>query len=161
MALHVFAKPKDEFEARLISVDRVTRVTEGGKRFSFRVFMIVGNNQGTVGLGVAKSPDMSRAIEKATRYGKRKLIKLPLQDGTIAFTARAKYRAAEVTMRPSRGGGLIAGGLARHICELGGVKHINVKFISRTKNSINNARAVMKAFDTISNIRKVRSNSDK
>jgi len=160
MALHVFQKPKDEFESRLIKVDRVTRVTGGGKRFNFRVFILVGNRQGLVGIGIAKSPDMTRAIEKATRYGKKNLVKLPLQDGTIPFRASAKYRAAELTMRPARGGGLIAGGIARHICELGGVKHINIKFLARTKNTINNARAVMKTFDKIAKMRLVRSQGD-
>lgn len=156
MALHVIAKQKDDFDSRLITINRVARVTEGGRRMSFQTVVAVGNRQGQVGLGIAKSADISKAIEKATRRGRKAVLTLPLVNGTIPFSLKSKYKSAQVFLRPARSGGLIVGGVIRHLCELGGVKHINVKILSRTKNPINNARAAMAAFSKMREWEKVR-----
>lgn len=149
MALHVIEKPKDEFESRLVKIDRVARVTAGGRRFSFRVLVLVGNHQGQVGMGIAKGSDVAKAIEKATRLARKKVASLPIREGTIPFSARVKFKSAKVIMRPSQSGGIVAGGVIRHICELGGVRHINIKILSRSKSAITNAKAAFKAFDDI------------
>ncbi|KKU82753.1 MAG: 30S ribosomal protein S5 [Parcubacteria group bacterium GW2011_GWA2_47_8] len=140
-------REKDEFGHQLIQLDRVTRVTKGGKRFSFRALVVVGNKKGKVGVGMQKGVDVSSAIEKAVKQAKRQMIDLPIVKGTIPFQIRKKYNTAIIFMKPLMiGKGIIAGSVVRHICELGGISNINVKIIGRTKNKANNAIATMNAF---------------
>lgn len=138
---------KSEYQDRLLEVRRVTRVMAGGKRFSFRATVVVGNGRGKVGVGVAKGHDVMAAIEKAKRDGEKHFITFPLIEGrTIPHEVEAKYSAARVRLKPARAGhGLIAGGAARAVLELGGVRDISAKILGRTKNKISNARAALKA----------------
>lgn len=146
---------EQELEQRLIDVDRVTRVTAGGRRFSFRALVVVGDKQGRVGVALGKANDVALAIEKATSRAKKNLITLPLKQGTIPLEISAKYKSAKVFLKPSKKGhGIIAGGVIRTICELGGIKDITAKIISRSGNKINNARAALRAFRKISQILK-------
>ena len=146
-------RPRDDFDNQLIQLDRVTRVTKGGKRFSFRALVVVGDKKGKVGIGMQKGVDVQTAIEKAVNVAKKDLIDLPLIDGTIPFEIRKKFKTAVVFMQPqATGKGIIAGSVVRNICELGGISNINVKIIGRTKNKANNARATIDAFKHITRV---------
>jgi len=131
-------------------VARVVRVVAGGRRFRFRVVMVIGNQKGEVGLGVAKGQDVSLAVEKATAKAKKHLIKIPLLKGTIPHQVGAKYGSAKVLLKPGRPGrGIVAGGAVRVICNLAGIGNISAKIIGRTGNKFNNAQATIKALKSL------------
>ena len=137
---------REEFESKLLDLDRVTRVTGGGKRLRFRALIVAGNKTGKVGIGVAKGSDVPRAIEKATKLAKKHLIEVPIIGDTIPHEVSAKFGAAEVLLKPQKKGrGLVAGGAVRVICNLAGIKNISSKVLGATKNKINNAKATITA----------------
>jgi len=139
-------EPKSEFDSKLLALDRVTRVTGGGKKLRFRACVIIGNRKGKVGMGVAKGKDVSKAMEKAQKIAKKNIIEIPLVEDSIPHETEAKFEASVVLLRPQRGGrGIIAGGPVRVICDLAGIKNISAKILSRSKNKINNAMATIKA----------------
>ncbi len=137
---------KDEFDTKLLDLARVTRVTGGGKRMSFRAIVAAGDKKGKVGLGIDKGKDVSQAIEKATTRAKKNLISVITVDGTIPHQVEAKFGPAVILLKPqSKGRGLVAGGAVRVICDLAGIKNISSKILSGSKNKLNNARATMEA----------------
>ncbi len=138
---------KEEFESKLLDLTRVERMTGGGRRLRFRAIIIYGNRNGKVGVGVAKGMDVAQAVEKATRLAKKNIVEIPIIDGTIPFEVEAKFGAARVLLRPQRKGrGLVAGGTVRIICSLVGIEDISSKVISKSRNKLNNAQAVLLAF---------------
>jgi len=140
------AKVRSEFDQKIISIRRVTRVVAGGRRFSFSVALISGNRKGSVGVGIGKASDTSLAIEKAIRDAKKSMIKVPLDKNmTIAYDVNAKYNASMVSIIPSPEKGLVAGSSVKNVLELAGIKNITAKMLSRSKNKLNNARAAIKA----------------
>jgi small subunit ribosomal protein S5 len=137
---------KSEFDSKLLSLDRVTRVTSGGKKLRFRACMILGNKKGKIGLGLAKGKDVSQAMEKAEKKAKKNMFEIPYMEDSIHHEIQAKFEASVVLLRPQKKGkGIIAGGPVRVICNLAGIKNISSKILSRSKNKINNAKATMKA----------------
>ncbi len=142
-----FKKKKDqEFDSKLLGLSRVERMTAGGRRLRFQAVVVVGDRKGRVGVRVAKSSDVSEAINKATNLAKKELIKVPIIDDTIPHQIEAKYGAAQVLLRPQKKGrGLVAGGTVRIICDLAGIKNISAKIVSRTNNKLNNAKATIEA----------------
>lgn len=139
-------RPKDEFQTKLLDLARVTRVTGGGKRMSFRAVVIAGDKKSKVGIGIDKGKDVSQAIEKATRRAKRDLVNVVIVDGTIPHEVMAKSGPAVILLKPQmKGRGLVAGGAVRMICDLAGIKNISSKILSGSKNKLNNARATMEA----------------
>jgi small subunit ribosomal protein S5 len=139
-------RPKDEFQTKLLDLARVTRVTGGGKRMSFRAVVIAGDKKGKVGIGIDKGKDVSQAVEKATRKAKKNLVSIVIIDGTISHEVEAKSGPAVILLKPQRKGrGLVAGGAVRTICDLVGIKNISSKILSGSKNKLNNARATMEA----------------
>jgi len=141
---------KSEFDSILLSLDRVTRVTAGGKKLRFRACMILGNKKGKIGLGVAKGKDVSQAMEKAEKSAKKNMIEIPFIENTIPHEIQAKFEASVVLLRPQKEGkGIIAGGPVRVICNLAGIKNISSKILSRSRNKINNAKATMKALEKL------------
>jgi small subunit ribosomal protein S5 len=143
-------KEKDEFDSKLLCLNRVVRVTAGGKQMRFRAVMVVGDKKGRVGVGVAKGMDVAQGVEKATRLAKKNLIKVPIMNGTIPCQMEAKYGAARVLLRPQRQGrGLVAGGTVRTICTLAGIENISSKILGGTRNKLNNARATMSALSKL------------
>ena len=139
-------KPKDEFDSKLLDLARVTRVTGGGKRMSFRAVVVVGDKKGRVGLGVDKGRDVAQAVDKATRKGKKHLMTVVIKEHTIPHEVQAKYGPSNIILKPqTKGRGLVAGGVVRAICELAGIHDISSKIISRSKNKLNNAKATMDA----------------
>ena len=141
---------KDEFDSKLLDLARVTRVTAGGKRLSFRATVIVGNKKQKVGIGVSKGSDVAQAVEKATRKAKKNLIQILIKEDTIPHEVFAKFGTARVLLKPQRKGrGLVAGGVVRTICSLAGIKNISSKILGRTKNKLNNAQATIKALQKL------------
>ena len=139
---------KSEFDKRIISIRRVSRVVAGGRRFSFSATIVIGNKKGKVGIGVGAGLDTATAIEKAGNNAQKHLVVIPLtENSSIAHDVDAKYCASQVALRPAQG--LVAGGAVRTVAELAGIKNINTKILSRSKSAINNARATIKALSNL------------
>jgi small subunit ribosomal protein S5 len=145
------SKEKEEkFETKVLAINRVSRMTAGGRRFRFRAVVILGNRAGEVGVGVAKGEDTTKAIEKATRLAKKNLIKVPIVEETIPYPVEAKFGAAKVLLKPQiKGRGLVAGGVVRVICQLAGIKNISSKVLSASRSKLNNAMATIKALNKL------------
>ena len=144
-------KEKPEFEQKLLDVARTARMVAGGRRFSFRVVVVIGNEKGKVGVGVAKGANVSIAVDKAVKQAKKYLIDVPLtEEKTIPYQVQAKDSAAQVLLKPAvKGRGIIAGGTIRVICILAGIENITAKIIGRTNNKLNNARATIVALQKL------------
>ncbi len=139
-------REKSEFDSRLLDVARVARVTKGGKRFSFRATIIIGDGKGRVGIGVAQGTDVAQAMQKATQKAKKHIVHVPISKGTIPHATMYKYHSACVTLKPaSLGSGVKAGGAVRIIAKLAGIENITAKLTERTGNKINIARATLEA----------------
>lgn len=135
-----------ELLERIVSINRVSKVVKGGKRFRFSVLVVVGDGVGQVGLGMGKAKEISEAMRKAIEHAKKNMIDLKKVGHTVPHPIIGKFGAAEVLLRPAAAGtGVIAGGSVRAIMELGGVKDILTKSIGRTSNPINVAYATMEA----------------
>ncbi len=142
-------KPKSEFDTRVLSARRVSRVVAGGRRFSLSVAVAVGNRKGKVGVGTGKGIDMAAAMEKARNQAQKNMVTVQVTDEkSIPSEAIGKYCASVVHIRPSQG--FVAGGAVRIIADLAGVERINAKIQSRSKCHLNNARATLKAFAMMS-----------
>jgi len=142
---------KSEFESKLVDLARVARVVAGGRRFSFRAVVVVGNRAGKVGVGVEKGANVTLAIEKATRIAKNNLINVFItENGSIAHQVEAKYGASRVLLKPLFGSrGIVAGGAVRAVCDFAGIKNVSSKIISRSRNKLNNARATILALQKL------------
>lgn len=140
-------REKSEFDQKVLDIRRTARVVAGGRRFSFRATVIVGNRNGKVGLGVGKGADVSAAVEKGSSQGKKYLIAVSITDTkSISHEAEGKMGAAWVLLKPAAAGkGLVAGGPIRVIADLAGIKNLSAKILGRTANKLNNARATMEA----------------
>lgn len=142
------AERKSEYEQKVLDIARVTRVTKGGKRFSFRTTIAIGDSKGKVGLGMAKGKDVAQSIQKAFNKAKKHLVTVPMVGGTIPYQVEAKYCSAEVMLKPSKGG-VKAGGPVRVVAKLAGITSLTGKLISRTNNKINIARATIEALQKL------------
>lgn len=142
-------REKPEFDQKLLDLARVTRVVKGGRRFSFRATMVIGNRKGRVGLGVAKGTDVSVAITKAVADAKKNMVNVVRTDSTISFEVREKFGAAKVMIKPAKEGkGIVAGGAMRSVIELAGIKDITAKSFG-SSNKINVAKATVKALTMV------------
>lgn len=141
---------RSEFSQKLIGIRRVARVMAGGRRFNFSVCIVLGDKKGRVGVGLGKAADTALAIEKASRAAKRSMLTLNLtKTRSIPHDVEAKYCASVIGIRPAPGRGLVAGSSVRTVLDLGGVTDVTAKILSRSHNSINNARAAIKALEKL------------
>ncbi len=139
-----------EFKDKLVSIQRVTKVTKGGRTFSFSAIVVVGNENGVVGYGLGKAKEVTSAIAKGIDDAKKNLIKVPVLNGTLPHEATGKYSGAFVYMQPaSEGTGVIAGGAMRAVFESVGIKDV----LAKSKGS-SNPHSVVKA--TINALLKMR-----
>lgn len=140
-------RERSNYDDKLLDLRRVTRVTAGGKRFSFRATVVIGDRKGQVGVGIAKGKDVAQSIQKAKALAEKKLIKVVITNkGAIPHEVWAKYCAASVILKPAKEGhGLVAGGPVRVVCELAGIKNLSAKILGRTPNKLSNARATLEA----------------
>ncbi|MBI4086338.1 MAG: 30S ribosomal protein S5 [Candidatus Liptonbacteria bacterium] len=145
---------KEEFKEKVLDIRRVTRVVAGGKRFRFRITVIIGDEKGRVGVGVAKGLDVQNAIEKAKTAAKKRILILNLKDGrTIPHEVFAKYSAARVLIKPAAAGrGLRAGGAVRSVLSLAGIKDATAKCLGRTPNKLTNALAAIEALKKLKSL---------
>lgn len=144
------ARTRPEFDQKMISIRRVTRVVRGGRRFSFSVALVAGDKKGTVGVGLGKAGDTALAIEKALRHAKKNMITLKLtKTGSIDHDVQSKYASSDVLLMPAPGKGVVAGSSVRTVLELAGVKEVGAKLLTRSKNKINNARATIQALESL------------
>lgn len=149
-------KVKSEFDHRLVGIRRVSRTVAGGRRFSFSALVVVGNRKGKVGVGQGKSGDTPIAIEKAVRDAKKRLITVELtKEGRIPHEVQAKYSSAIVKIMPAKGRGILAGSATRYVLELAGVKEVNAKILSGSKNALNISKATIKALQMLTGAEKV------
>lgn len=138
-----------QFDERVIHVNRVARVVKGGRRFRFQALIVVGDNNGSVGVGVAKGSDVAAAIGKATDVAKRSMVKIHLYKGTLPHEAQAKVAGANVLILPAAPGtGVIAGGSIRAVLEAVGVENALSKSLG-SPNKINTAYATVKALSQL------------
>lgn len=143
-------RAKPEFDQKIIDIRRVTRVSSGGRRFSFSVSLVAGNRKGKVGVGIGKAGDTSLAIDKAVKDAKKHMIDVPLNKNmSIAHAVSAKYNASRVEIRPAPGKGVAAGSSVRDVIELAGIKEVGAKLRSGTKNKLNNARVAVRALSQL------------
>jgi small subunit ribosomal protein S5 len=135
---------------RLIKISRVSKVTKGGKKLSFRAIVVIGDENGKVGVGVAKADDVVNAFKKAKTDGRKNLIQLPITKSfSIPHRVMGNYGACKVIMRPSiEGSGVIAGGAVRIVLEVAGVKNVIAKQLG-SNNLLNNARASICALENL------------
>lgn len=141
---------RSEFNQKMLGIRRVARVMAGGRRFNFSVCMVLGDKKGRVGVGLGKAADTAMAIDKASRAAKKNMITVDLtKTNSIKHNIGAKYAASVVEIRPSPGRGLVAGSAVRTVLELAGVTDVTAKVLSRSHNSINNARAAIEALKAI------------
>ncbi len=142
-------RARQEFDQKVLSVRRVTRVTSGGRRFSFSTAVAIGDKKGRVGVGLGKAGDTPIAVEKAVRAAKKAMVTILLKNQSIAHPVEAKYASARVIIMPAPGKGVVAGSSVRTILELAGIKEVSAKILSRSKNKLNNARAAIVALSKL------------
>src|SRR3989339_281705 len=145
---------KPEFEQKIVDIARVTRVMAGGKRMSFRACVAIGDRNGRVAIGLAKGADVTIAVNKAVNRAKKEWVEVPMVNDTIPHDVYQKHGAAKILLKPARRGkGLIAGGAARIILELAGVKNVTSKILG-TNNKVNIVKGLMVALKSIRKVEK-------
>ena len=123
-----FEKEPSEFKERLVSINRVAKVVKGGKNFRFTALMVVGNEKGKVGVGLGKAAEIPEAVRKGVEDAKRHMVEIPIVGTTIPHQVEGKFGKGHVRMLPAEEGtGVIAGGPARAVLEMAGVRDIRTK----------------------------------
>ncbi|HEY4510605.1 MAG TPA: 30S ribosomal protein S5 [Candidatus Paceibacterota bacterium] len=146
MARKFIERQKKEFEQKIIDIRRVARIVAGGRRFSFRVTVVAGNRRGEVGVGLGKAGETSTAIEKAYNNALKHKIKIATtKDMSIPHEVKSKFGSSRIIMKPSPRKGLVAGSSVKSVLDLAGIRDVNAKILSRSKNKLNIARAAVLA----------------
>ena len=146
-----FVKPGGlDLKDRLVGVQRVTKVTKGGRAFGFSAIVVVGDENGVVGQGLGKSKEVAEAISKAVEDAKKNLVRIPISKGTLPHQQKGKYGGARVYLQPaSDGTGVIAGGAVRAVLEAVGVHNV----LSKSQGSSNPHNVVKATFDALLQLR--------
>lgn len=145
-----FEKPKPEFDQKMVSIRRVTRVVSGGRRMTFAVALAIGDKKGSIGLGTGKGADTAVAIAKALRAAKKNMFKIAVtKEMSINHESSFKFGSSKVTIMPNKGKGLVAGSTVRDMLVLAGIKNVTGKIQSGSKNKLNNARATYGALKSL------------
>jgi small subunit ribosomal protein S5 len=148
------AAEESGLKEKLVSLNRVAKVTKGGRTFSFAAVVVVGDGKGTIGQGLGKAREVSEAIAKAVKDAEKNLVKVPIHNGTIPHEAHGKFDAGRVLIKPAaHGTGVIAGGAMRAVLEMAGVHDV----LAKSQGS-SNAHNVVKA--TIAALSSLRSPVD-
>lgn len=135
----------EEFEEKVVQVNRVSKKTKGGNKIGFSVLVVAGDKKGRVGVGLGKAPEVGTAIKKGGSFAKKHLIQVPIVNGTIPHEVFIKVGAAKVLLKPAPlGSGIIAGGAVRSVVEAAGIANIVSKVLG-TKNQASNVYAALEA----------------
>ena len=139
-----------DLKDRLVGVQRVTKVTKGGRNFGFSAIVVVGDENGVVGQGLGKAKEVSEAISKAIEDAKKNLVRIPIENGTLPHEQKGKYGGARVFLKPAtEGTGVIAGGAVRAVLESVGVQNV----LSKSQGSSNSQNVVKATFDALLKLR--------
>jgi small subunit ribosomal protein S5 len=131
-------KKEKDLEERVLEINRVSKKTKGGNKIRFSALVVVGDRKGRVGVGLGKADDVSAAVVKAINYAKKRLVKVPIVNGTIPHDIKVKRGAAKILLKPApAGSGIIAGGAVRNVVELAGIKNISSKILGTTNRASN------------------------
>ena len=153
-----------EFEERVVTINRVTKVVKGGRKMRFAALVVVGDKKGRVGFGTGKANEVPDAIRKASEAAKKSVINVPMVNGTITHEVTGNFGAGSVFLRPaSEGTGIIAGGPVRAVVELAGYTNILSKCLG-SRRPINMVRATMeglKQLKTAEHVAEIREKSVK
>lgn len=151
----------EELQNEVIDIRRVAKVTKGGKNFSFRVTVVIGDGQGRVGIGKGNTLEIPRAIEQGIRDAQRNMIQAPIKEGTIPHEIEGHFKAARVILKPAyRGTGVIAGTTVGTICRLVGIQDILTKSLGST-NPLTLAKATIDAFKRMRTVEEIARLRDK
>ena len=138
-----------DVKEKVISINRVTKVVKGGRNFRFSVLVVVGDENGHVGVGMAKAIEIPDAIRKAIQDAKKNMIEVPLKHTTVTHEIIGRYGAGRVLVKPAKEGtGVIAGGPVRAVLELAGVKDVRTKCLG-TNNPRNVVNATIEALKSL------------
>jgi small subunit ribosomal protein S5 len=139
-----------ELKDKLVAINRVTKVTKGGRTFSFSAIVVVGNENGVVGHGLGKAKEVTEAIAKGIDDAKKNLITVPIRKGTVPHTQKGKFGGARVMLKPATDGtGVIAGGAMRAVLESVGVHNV----LAKSQGSSNPHNVVKATFDALAQMR--------
>lgn len=144
-----------DLKEKVVNISRVTKVVKGGRNFRFSVLVVVGDENGHVGIGMAKAVEIPDAIRKAIQDAKKNMIKVPLKETTVPHEIIGRYGAGRVLIKPAKEGtGIIAGGPVRAVMELAGVRDIRTKSLG-SNNPRNVVNATMEALKSLKNSEEV------
>ena len=150
-----------EFEERVVTINRVTKVVKGGRRFRFSALVVIGDKKGRVGFGTGKANEVPDAIKKAIEDAKRNIIRVPIVGTTIPHIVCGSYGAGEVLLRPAtEGTGVIAGGPVRAVLELAGISDVLSKCLG-SRTPINVVRATVEGLSGLKTVQSVASLREK
>lgn len=147
-----------ELKDRLVAINRVTKVTKGGRTFSFAAIVVVGDGNGIIGLGLGKASEVTAAIAKGVEAAKKELIRVPVLKGTIPHEQTARYGGAEVFMKPAAPGtGVVAGGAMRAVLDSVGITDVLAKS-KGSSNPHNLVKATLKALSEMRDAKMIAQN---
>ncbi|MEW5007955.1 30S ribosomal protein S5 [Cycloclasticus sp. 46_83_sub15_T18] len=146
---------QDDFQEKLITVRRISKVVKGGRQFRFSALAVVGDGKGRVGFGISKAREVPVAIQKAMEQARKNMVTVNLSGNTLQYPITANYGAAEVFMKPaSEGTGIIAGGAMRAVFDVVGVHDVLAKCVG-SNNPANVVRATIKGLSDMTNAEEV------